>query len=101
MDRVCAVSVVDEAYHCLGILAHHESRTWCDAIIPDEPGLSEVGIDLLLEGFDINFVVVDAGTTVVEVDVPWMRSVRDGWVQHVCRCTYLYGFLIGGIGRGY
>jgi len=46
MNRVCAISVVDEPHHRLSILAHHESWAWCHAIIANELSLAQVGVDL-------------------------------------------------------
>ena len=46
MDRVCFVGFVDETNHRLSSVAHHESRAWCHAIIANELGLAQVGVDL-------------------------------------------------------
>jgi hypothetical protein len=45
MDRVRTIGMVDEAYNCLGSLAHHESGAWCDTVIANESGLSKIGVD--------------------------------------------------------
>jgi len=49
MDRVCFVGFVDETNHRLGSIAHHESRAWCHAIIANELGLAQVGVDLQID----------------------------------------------------
>lgn len=59
MDRVGAISVVDEAHDRLGALAHHECRTWCDSIVANEPGLAQVRVDLLLERLDVDLIILD------------------------------------------
>ena len=46
MDRVCFIGFVDETHHCLGAIANLESRSWCHAIIANEPGLAQIWVDL-------------------------------------------------------
>lgn len=75
MDGICAISVVDEAHNCLSTLAHHESRSRCDAIVANESGLSEVRVDLLLERLDIDLVIINRWA-VGECELPWMKSVQ-------------------------
>jgi hypothetical protein len=84
MDRVCAISMVDETHHRLSSLAHHESRAWCHAIIANQLGLAQVRVDLqsgqycrhhvglhlivsylLLELLDIDLVVINCWAVVI------------------------------------
>jgi len=45
--------------HLTLALLHHQSRTWCDAIISDQACRWKIRIDLLGEAFEFKFVVVD------------------------------------------
>lgn len=59
VNRICAITMVDEANNGFCTLLHHERRTRTDAIVANKPGLLETGIDLLLEWLDVNLIVID------------------------------------------
>lgn len=59
MDRVGQGCVVDEPDNSFPAFLHDEGRTRGDAIVSNKVGFSQVGVDTLLKGQDIDFVVVD------------------------------------------
>lgn len=62
MDRVGTICVVDEPNYRLSTLRHLERGTWRNSIITNEPSLAQIGVDLLLKGLDVDFIVIDWGT---------------------------------------
>lgn len=59
MDRVGPGRVVDEADHGFPALLHQECWTGRDAVVADEGGFAQVGVDTLLEGLDGDLIVVN------------------------------------------
>lgn len=59
VNRISAIGVVDESDNRLTALLRLNGRAWCHTIVTNESGLTQVWIDLSLEGLDINLIIVN------------------------------------------
>jgi hypothetical protein len=65
MNRIGSITVVNEAHDRFCALLHHEGWAWYHAIIANEPGLWQVGIDLYINRLDVDFIVIDCFSSMV------------------------------------
>ena len=59
MYCACPISVIDKPHNRFAALDHLECRAGHLAIVTDESCLAKLRVDLLHNGFDIDFVVID------------------------------------------
>ena len=70
MDRVLSVGIVHKSYDGLGSFRNDDGRPGRFSIVPHKPCRLELGVDLLRERLDLEFLIVDVSHS----GIIWMLS---------------------------
>jgi hypothetical protein len=59
LHGTCSLTFVDETNYSLAPLAHPEGRSRNLAVVTNKLGLTQVGVDLDIDRFDLNLIIVE------------------------------------------